>query len=708
MKKTTPIHCQYSFLSECYSLSICMPREDSPMTNSAEDHGLPVNEVYSSHINTTDPQYHIATETEYERLYKRSLADPLGFWSEMANSHISWNRPFRSVNPTNQALLTGDVEWFTGGKINACYNCVDRWAESDPSRVAIIAEGDSPSDVTTVTFGELKSKVCQIANMLKFIGKVKKGDVVTLYMPTVPELVMCILACARIGAVHSVVFAGFSAPNLKERIIDAKSRIVICSNRGFRGGKSIELRQIVEEAVSDCKSVDHVFVFSHESITARSVSSGIDFVEGGRFIDASLEMKNFRPYCPLEDMDSEDILFLLYTSGSTGKPKAITHTTAGYLLYAAMTTKYIFDVHPGDVWACMADLGWITGHTYGVYGPLINGNSTFLFESVPTYPDAGRYWDCVARHRITHFYTAPTALRTLMKFGDSFVTKYDRSSLRVLGSVGEPINPEAWRWYYNVVGEGRCPIIDSYWQTETGGIVVAPLACRPLKPGSATRPFFGIDPVIVDPLNGQILEGNNVHGYLAFRRPWPGMLRTILGDHSRMIQVYLQTFPGLYLTGDGCVRDQDGYYWITGRIDDVIKVSGHRMGSAEIEHALVQHPAVSESAVVGFPHAVKGEGLFCYVVLKDGVDLGEDVLVSDLRALVRKMIGPVATPDIIVITPGLPKTRSGKIMRRILRKLAHDQSDQLGDTSTLADPSIVDDLIKKVNSAISKFKATNK
>jgi acetyl-CoA synthetase len=675
--------------------------EDESMTG-AEDHGLPVTEVYSSHIATTNPPYHVSSESDYDRLYKRSISDPLGFWSEMANSHLSWTRPFRSVNPTHNPLITGDIEWFTGGKLNACFNCVDRWAEADPDRIAIIAEGDSPSDVSTVTFGELKARVCQIANMLKFMAKVKKGDVVTLYMPTVPELVMSILACARIGAVHSVVFAGFSAPNLKERIIDANSRVVICSDKSFRGGKQIELRQIVEEAVSDCKCVEQVFVFTnehcHDPSTTRSFS-GIDFVPGGRFIDASKSMKNFRPYCPIEDMDSEDILFLLYTSGSTGKPKAVTHTTAGYLLYAALTTKYIFDLHPGDVWACVADLGWITGHTYGVYGPLVNGNSTFLFESIPTYPDAGRYWDCVARHKITHFYTAPTALRTLMKFGDSFVTKHDRSSLRVLGSVGEPINPEAWRWYYNVVGESKCPIIDSYWQTETGGIVIAPLACRPLKPGSATRPFFGIDPVIVDPLSGRILESNNVHGYLAFRRPWPGMLRTILGDHWRMIEVYLKTFPGLYLTGDGCVRDQDGYYWITGRVDDVIKVSGHRMGSAEIEHALVQHPAVSESAVVGFPHPVKGEGLFCYVCLKDGVDTPETSLIAELRGLVRKIIGPVATPDIIVITPGLPKTRSGKIMRRILRKLAHQQPDQLGDTSTLADPSIVDELVKKVNAA---------
>jgi len=673
-------------------------------SGAADEHGLPVSESYSSHITEGGSPYHIKNDTEYSEMYKKSIENPEKFWSDMAIKHLSWTRPFSQVSPTlSNGLTDGNIEWFTGGKLNVSYNCVDRWADKDPSRIAIIAEGDSPIEVEKITFGQLKARVCQIANMLKSPsgGGVKKGDVVTLYMPTVPELVMTMLACARIGAIHSVVFAGFSAPNLKERIMDANSRVVVCSDRGMRGGKVIDLRRIVEEAVSDCKCVEKVFVFTHST----SIPVGGDFVDGGRFVDASTVMKNFRPYCPIEDMDSEDILFLLYTSGSTGKPKAVTHTTGGYLLYASMTLKYIFDVHEGDVWACMADLGWITGHTYGVYGPLVNGNSTFLFESIPTFPDSGRYWDCVSRHKITHFYTAPTALRTLMKFGDSFVTKYDRSSLRVLGSVGEPINPEAWRWYYNVVGENRCPIIDSYWQTETGGIVIAPLACRPLKPGSATRPFFGIDPVIVDPLTGRELVGNNVHGYLAFRRPWPGMLRTILGDHQRMIDVYLKQFSGMYITGDGCVRDSDGYYWITGRIDDVIKVSGHRMGSAEIEHALVQHHAVSESAVVGFPHAVKGEGLFCYVTLKDGEWGSDESVIAELRAMVRKIIGPVATPDVIVITPGLPKTRSGKIMRRILRKLAHEQPDQLGDVSTLADPSIVDELIKKVASSISAFKA---
>lgn len=679
-----------------------MASENLPddFTAPVDDHGLPTGEIYAPIPPRAGRHYHIGSEEEYQRLYEESVKDPELFWGEMALKELNWSLPFKSVKGSSgpQAFHDGDVQWFTGGKLNACYNAVDRWAESCPDRIAIIAEGDLPSDVRRITFRELQSKVCQIANMLRYEGKVKKGEVVTIYMPTVPELVMTLLACARIGAVHSVVFAGFSASNLRERIVDAGSRVVVCSDHTKRGGKAIALRSIVQEAVSDCKCVDSVFDFSGEPLI-----HGVEFADGGRFIDANESLKKYRPYCPCEDMDAEDLLFLLYTSGSTGKPKAIAHTTGGYLLFAKMTLKYIFDVHEGDVWACMADLGWITGHTYGVYGPLLNGFSTFLFDSIPTFPDAGRYWDCVERHRITHFYTAPTALRSIMKFGDGFVEKYDKSSLRVLGSVGEPINPEAWRWYFNVVGGRSCPIMDTYWQTETGGIVIAPLACRSMKPGSATKPFFGIDPVIIDPLTGDVLSGNNVHGYLAFRQPWPGMLRTILGDHQRMIQTYLGTFSGYYLTGDGCVRDKDGYYWITGRVDDVIKVSGHRLGSAEIEHALVQHPSVSESAVVGFPHPVKGEGLLCYVTLKDGVQVEESAIITDLKMLVRKIIGPIATPDIMVITPGLPKTRSGKIMRRILRKLAHEEKE-FGDVSTLADPSIVSELVRKVAASIASYK----
>jgi len=672
------------------------------MDNVIEDHSLPTSEIYGP----IQPSrtLHIQSDHEYEQQYLRSIRDPDGFWSEAALRELSWSTVFRSVRGSSAgtALETGNIQWFVGGRLNACFNAVDRWAEKNPEKVAIIAEGDDPSNVRRITFGELQSNVCRIANMLKYQGKVKKCDVVTIYMPTVPELVYTMLACARIGAVHSVVFAGFSAPNLRERITDGNSRVVVCSDQSVRGGKTIPLKSIVQEAVSDCKCVDCVFVFTNET----NASSAADFTETGRFIDATVSMLNFRPFCPCEDMDAEDLLFLLYTSGSTGKPKAIAHTTGGYLLFAALTLKKIFDVHEDDVWACMADLGWITGHSYGVYGPLVNGFSTFLFDSVPTYPDAGRYWDCVQRHRITHFYTAPTALRSLMKFGNSFVEKHDRKSLRVLGSVGEPINPEAWRWYFQVVGESRCPIIDTYWQTETGGIVIAPLACRALKPGSATKPFFGIEPVIIDPISGEILEGVNVHGYLGFRQAWPGMLRTILGDHQRLVDGYLKKFHGIYITGDGAVRDSDGYYWITGRVDDVIKVSGHRMGSAEIEHALVQHPHVSESAVVGFPHPIKGEGLFCYVVLKDqfvNTGVSEEALIAELRALVRKLIGPVATPDVIVITSGLPKTRSGKIMRRILRKLAHEEKE-FGDVSTLADPGVVSELLVKVGLAIAKYK----
>jgi acetyl-CoA synthetase len=634
---------------------------------------------------------HIQSESEYDKLYTESITDPEKFWARAATEYIDWSRrPPRAV---------AGSEWFPGGKLNVSFNCVDRWEAVDPDRTAIIYEGDSAEQPRTLTFKQLQEGVCRMANVLKRRGGVRKGDTVTIYMPTTPELVITMLACARIGAVHSVVFAGFSSVNLRERITDAASQVVICSDRTVRGGKIIPLRPTVNEAVSDCVAVHTVFVFPSGS------SLSVDeFSNTGRFIDASLAMRAERPYCPPEEMDAEDPLFLLYTSGSTGRPKAILHTTGGYLVYAAMTHRLIFDVHPGDVWACVADCGWITGHSYVVYGPLCNGNSTFLFESVPTFPSPSRYWEMVDRHRITHLYTSPTAIRTLMKFGDSPVASTSRSSLRVLGSVGEPINPEAWRWLHSVVGGGRCPIIDTYWQTETGGILLAPLVCRTLKPGCATKPFFGIQPVIVDPITGHELTGADVNGLLALRGNWPGILRTIHGDHTRMEETYFNQFPGLYLTGDGAVRDSDGYYWLTGRVDDVIKVSGHRIGSAEIEHALVQHPDVSESAVVGFPHPIKGEGLFCYVTLKDGKghDKSIEQLQTELSVVVRKGVGAVAQPDVIVVTPGLPKTRSGKIMRRILRKLANGQSDELGDVSTLADPSIVYELIGLVGKAIAK------
>ena len=650
------------------------------------DHGLPVDEVYGP---VGVSARHIQSEAEYERMYFESLSEGEKFWGSAATKSLDWSVPFRKVK--------SDSAWFLGGKLNACFNAVDRWAESDPDRIAVIAEGDEPTNVERLTFGQLRTRVCQTANMLKLEGGVRKGDTVTIYMPTVPDLLITMLACARIGAVHSVVFAGFSAANLRERMMDAQSKVLVCSDVGVRGGKTILLLDIVKEAVND-SGVGRVLVFRHSS-------EGADLLSHPVYVDATKSSASQRPYCPCEDMDSEDLLFLLYTSGSTGKPKAVAHTTAGYLLYASFSHKYIFDVKPGDVWACVADLGWITGHSYGVYGPLVNGVSTLLFESVPTYPNAGRYWDMVERHRISHFYTAPTAIRTLMKFGDGFVKKFDRSSLKVLGSVGEPINPEAWRWYYSVVGESRCTIMDTYWQTETGGIVLAPLDCRSLKPGSATKPFFGIDPVVLDPISGREVFGTDeVSGCLAFRGSWPGMLRTILGDHQRMTSTYFNE-AGLFVTGDGCVRDKDGYFWITGRVDDVIKVSGHRMGSAEIEHALVQHVGVSESAVVGFPHPVKGEGLFCYVVMKDQYMAADDqtAIIGELKLQVRKSIGPVATPDVIILSSGLPKTRSGKIMRRILRKLAHQQPDQLGDLSTLADPAVVDELIRAVAVAFQKL-----
>lgn len=654
------------------------------MDSAIVENGLPVNEVYRP-VPGRVP--HIPTEARYLELHAASLRPD--FWAAAAVEYLDWSVPFRSVGGES----FDDLAWFKGGKLNACYNAVDRWADAFPNRTAVIAEGDD--SVASLTFSELRKKVCKVANMLKIDGGCRKGDIVTIYMPTVCELLVTMLACARIGAVHSVVFAGFSAPNLRERIMDANSRIVVCSLGSFRGGKEIRLLPIVEEAVVGLSCVKKVFVFGG--------------AEGLSAPFAAASHENHRPYCPIEEMDAEDLLFLLYTSGSTGKPKGIAHTTGGYLVYAAMTHKLIFDVCETDIWACMADLGWITGHTYGVYGPLVNGNSTFLFDSIPTYPGPDRYWQMVARHKITHFYTAPTALRTLMKFGDEIVHKHDLSSLHVLGSVGEPINPEAWRWYYSVVGGGRCPIMDTYWQTETGGIVVSPLACRVLKPGSATLPFLGIDPLIVDPISGRELFGTNVAGYLAFRRPWPGMLRTILGDHLRMEASYfiqLGTEGGrVFLTGDGCVRDHDGYLWITGRVDDVIKVSGHRMGSAEIEHALGQHASVSESAVVGFPHPVKGEALFCFVVLRLGHET-QPTLIQSLKNQVRKSIGPVATPDIIVVCGGLPKTRSGKIMRRILRKIAHGQSDQLGDVSTLADPTVVVELVGSAAAALDTYSAT--
>jgi len=625
----------------------------------------------------------------YREMYSRSLNESDAFWAEQAKTHLHWFHHFSQVSDSD--LKNAMNAWFLGGKLNVCYNCVDRHLAERSEKVAILWEGDEPGDVRRITYRELQREVCRLANVLRHNG-IRKGDRVAIYMPMIPEAAFAMLACARIGAVHSVVFAGFSAEALRDRIQDARCKAVITADEGRRGRKNIPLKRPVDEAVMACPTVKHVFMVRH-------TGTKVPFYEP-RDIDLGEAMKRERPYCPVEHMDSEDTLFLLYTSGSTGKPKGISHTSAGYLLYAMLTHRYVFDYREEDVFACVADIGWITGHSYVVYGPLANGATTVLFESIPTYPDAGRYWDMVERLKITQFYTAPTAIRAIARMGDEYVKKYDRSSLRVLGSVGEPINPESWQWYYNVVGEGRCNIVDTWWQTETGGIMITPLpGATATKPGSATFPFFGIEPVLLDE-EGNELKGNGVAGLLAIKRPWPAMARTIQGDHIRFAQTYLDPYPGYYLTGDGCRRDKDGYYWITGRVDDVLNVSGHRMGTAEVESALVSHPGCAEAAVVGFPHDIKGQGIFAYVIIKDGFD-DDAELIGELRNEVRTHIGPIAVPDQILIAPGLPKTRSGKIMRRILRKIASQETDDLGDISTLADPTIVDALIERRNALVS-------
>lgn len=596
----------------------------------------------------------------------------------------------------NGSFSDGSVSWFLNGKLNACYNAVDRWCLGPNNRgdqVAIIWEGDERDDVRRITFNELLKKVSKIANALKSQG-VKKGDVVTIYMPMIPELLMTMLACARIGAVHSVIFAGFSADAIAERVRCSESKWFVTAEAGKRGGRNLPLKKICDTALAKdvCEGfVKKMFVFSHHGDAVGGVS-----MQEGRDIAFDDLIKTQRPYCPCEWMDSEDNLFILYTSGSTGRPKGVLHTTGGYSLFAQHTTATSFDIKTSDVFACVADAGWITGHTYIVYGPLLNGCSTFMFESTPMYPDNGRYWDMVQRHKISIFYTAPTAIRSLMRFGDDIPKKYDLSSLRILGTVGEPINPEAWRWYYEIIGNKKCAVVDTYWQTETGGHVITNLPfITPMKPGSCTLPFYGIDTVVLDPQTGKELDGNGVAGVLAIKQPWPGMTRTCLGDHERYLNVYMNPYPGYYFPGDGCKRDEDGFIWITGRVDDVLNVSGHRIGTAEVESALVAHPAVSQAAVVSFPHDIKGEAICCYTTLTVGYEQSEE-LIKELRMAVRTSIGPFATPDIVCPTPGLPLTRSGKIMRRILRKIASGDIDALGDTSTLADPTVVDVLIKKM------------
>jgi acetyl-CoA synthetase len=625
---------------------------------------------------------YVSSLEEYKEMYADSITNNSEFWEKKAHEMLHWQHDFQLVSDCD--FTEGLVSWFLGGKLNACENCVDRHVKDRGDQVAIIWEPDEPGNEQRITYRELQRKVSRLANVLRHNG-IRKRDRVAIYMPMIPEAVYAMLACARIGAVHSVVFAGFSAESLRDRINDAKCKAVITADEIVRGKKIIPLKRMTDEAVMACPSIEHVFI-------ARRTNVKIPFYPP-RDIWLDEAMEGERPYCPIEHMDSEDTLFLLYTSGSTGKPKGVSHTTAGYLLYTALTHKYVFDYREGEVYACVADIGWITGHSYVVYGPLLNGATTVLFESVPNYPDAGRYWEMVERLKINQFYTAPTALRAIQREGDSFVKKYDKSSLRVLGTVGEPINPDTWQWYYDVVGEGRCSIVDTWWQTETGGILISPLpGATPTKPGSATLPFFGIEPVLLNPAGEEIKE-TEASGLLAIKGPWPSMARTIQGDHMRFYETYLKEFRGYYLTGDGATRDADGYYWLTGRVDDVMNVSGHRIGSAEIESALVSHTYCSEAAVVGFPHAVKGEGIFAYVILKDGYEVDEE-LVGELRNEVRRHIGAFATPDQILIAPGLPKTRSGKIMRRILRKIASNDIENLGDTSTLADPSIVDILIQ--------------
>jgi acetyl-CoA synthetase len=626
---------------------------------------------------------HIKSFGEYQKLYERSLKDPEGFWGDMAKTFLTWSRPFDRVLDAD--FKEGYVSWFAGGKLNVSENCIDRHLARRGDQVAILWEGDDPADVRRVTYGELHREVCRLANALKARG-VRKGDRVAIYMPMVPEAAYAMLACARVGATHSVVFGGFSADSLKDRVLDADCRVLITADEGLRGKKTVPLKKTADEALASCPDVHTVFVLKR--------TGGAVTMQAGRDLWMREAMDAQRPYCPAEPMDSEDILFLLYTSGSTGKPKGVAHATAGYLLYTAITHKYVFDYREGDIYACVADVGWVTGHSYIVYGPLANGATTFMFEGIPTFPDAGRYWDMVARHKITIFYTAPTAIRAIAKEGDQFAMKHDRTSLRVLGSVGEPINPEAWRWYYEVVGEGRCAIVDTFWQTETGGHMITPIpGAIDLKPGSATVPFFGVEPAILDE-KGAELSGNGVTGILCFKRAWPGIARTVYGDHERFLNTYFKPYPGYYFTGDGCRRDEDGYYWITGRVDDVINVSGHRLGTAEVESALVANPACAEAAVVGYPHDIKGTGIFAYVILKAGHSESPEVI-QGLKNEVRKIIGPIATPDKILVTAGLPKTRSGKIMRRILRKIAAEETDNLGDITTLADPGVVQALIDK-------------
>ena len=620
----------------------------------------------------------------YQAKYRQSVENPEAFWAEQSKQFLTWDTPWQSVKEGD--FSCAESKWFIDGKLNVTINCIDRHLPHRANQTAIIWEGDNPSDDNVITYGELYKQVCRLGNLLRQRG-VKKGDRVCIYMPMIPEAAYAMLACARIGAIHSVVFGGFSPEALKDRILDADCQVVITADEGVRGGKAIPLKTNTDIALQNCPNV-------HTCLVVERTSGDIQWHEG-RDIWYHHEASLMDTECQPESMDSEDPLFILYTSGSTGKPKGVMHTTAGYLLMAAMTHKYTFDYKEGDVYWCTADVGWITGHSYIVYGPLCNGAITLMFEGVPTYPDASRFWQVVDKHQVNQFYTAPTAIRALMGAGDDFVKKTSRSSLKLLGTVGEPINPEAWEWYYHTVGDARCPIVDTWWQTETGAHMMTPLpGATPLKPGSAAMPFFGVQPILLDSEGHEIQDAGE--GLLMIKASWPSQIRTVYGDHQRCIDTYFSAYPGYYFTGDGARRDEDGYYWITGRVDDVLNVSGHRMGTAEVESALVLHSKIAEAAVVGYPHDIKGQGIYCYVTPMAGVQ-PDDNLRNELIQLCVKEIGPIAKPDIIQWAPGLPKTRSGKIMRRILRKIAINELDTLGDTSTLADPSVVEELIVNRN-----------
>ena len=617
---------------------------------------------------------------KYELMYQESINNPEEFWAEQAEEFVSWYKKWDTV--LDWDYHKGHIRWFEGASLNVSYNCIDRHLDSRGDQTAIIWEGDDPNDDKYITYKELHQEVCKLSNVLKSRG-VKKGDRVCIYMPMIPEAAYAMLACTRIGAVHSVVFGGFSPDSLRDRILDSDCQTVITADEGVRGGKSVPLKANTDKALEECPNVSTVLV-------VKRTGGNIDWYDS-RDCWYHEQTSTASGECEPEVMDAEDPMFILYTSGSTGKPKGVLHTTGGYLLYAAITHKYVFDYQDGEVYWCTADVGWVTGHTYILYGPLCNGAITMMFEGVPNYPDGSRFWQVCDKHNVASFYTAPTAIRALISMGNDFVKKTSRKSLRILGSVGEPINPEAWEWYYHVVGDGRCPIVDTWWQTETGGHLITPLpGATDLKPGSASKPFFGIQPAIVDE-NGKELEGE-CQGNLVMKFPWPGQMRSVYGDHKRFIETYFSQYPGMYFSGDGCKRDADGYYWITGRVDDVLNISGHRLGTAEVESALVLHAKVAEAAVVGYPHDIKGQGIYAYVTPMSGVEM-DDALKEELVQLVRKEIGPFAKPDIIQWAPGLPKTRSGKIMRRILRKIAENEIDNLGDTSTLADPSVVDEII---------------